>query len=194
MSFSEKLSDATLFRRFYMNLSTVFHPVFQTCIIDTCEDGPESKSVESVIKECDALYEISIMSKSGNRMATMYNGADGSNSSSSPSARTNPYEMPTFFSGSGTSNGSWYGGNDSGWYGGNDSVERGHALRHGELLVRQEFGVACIRSIVDGVKKIRLAGHVVIKAGLPQILLVIFFPIDHLLHPRLDMRGARDHL
>jgi hypothetical protein len=34
----------------------------------------------------------------------------------------------------------------------------------------------------------------VVKAGLPQILLVIFFPIEHLLHPRLDIRGARDHL
>jgi hypothetical protein len=71
MSFSEKLSDATLFRKFYMNLSTVFYTVFQTCVTDTCEDGaPESKPVESVIKECDALYEISILSKSGSRMAT----------------------------------------------------------------------------------------------------------------------------
>jgi hypothetical protein len=39
MSFSEKLSDATLFRKFYMNLSTVFYPVFQTFIIGTCEVG-----------------------------------------------------------------------------------------------------------------------------------------------------------
>ena len=64
----------------------------------------------------------------------------------------------------------------------------------------QEFGVANIPNKVHVLKKIPFAPYVVFVAGLPHSSLATKFiwslaqRKDDLLHPRLDIRGARDHL